>query len=75
MLVSRELVEQWLVLGERRIVGASFVETGYEVEPSAHLVLEIEAPDAPEGATAMEPTYRRADDGTVTMLSLGWYVP
>jgi len=72
LLISRELLEQILVLGDRRIVGVEFRESGYEIEPTAQLVLTIDAPDAPEGAIGMEPVLERAADGTVTMADPGW---
>lgn len=72
MKVSRELLEQMFVLGDRRIVGVSFADTGYPIEPTAQLVFVVEAPDAPDGTTSMEPVLRREADGTVTMVNPGW---
>lgn len=69
---SRELIEQMLVLGDRRIVGVAFAETGLDVEPTAQILFEIDAPDAPEGAVEMSPVLQRHADGTVVMLDPGW---
>lgn len=74
MVMSRELLEQMLMLGDRRIVDVEFRWTEYPIEPTAQLVLTIDAPDAPEGTTEMEPVYQRADDGTATMADPGWTI-
>ena len=72
LAVSRELLEQMLCLGDRRIVGVDFRKTDFPIEPTAQLTFEVDAPDAPEGTTDMEPVFQRASDGTVTMLTPGW---
>lgn len=73
MLVSRELLEQMLVLGDRRIVGVAFAELpDARFEPTAQLAFTIDAPDAPPGTTYMDPQITRADDGTLTMADPGW---
>lgn len=72
MRVSRELLEQMFVLGDRRIVGAGFEQTPYDFEPTSQVVFTIEAPDAPDGATEMTPAIRRADDGTLSMVDPGF---
>lgn len=72
MRVSRELLEQMFVLGDRRIVGVSLEPLPHMItEPTAQIVFVIDAPDAPDGATEMEPTYT-GDVGTVTMVNPGW---
>ncbi len=73
MRVSRELLEQLFALGDRRIVGVAFERLPNDVEPTAQVVFHIEAPDAPDGTTEMDPSYRRDDDGTVTMVDPGWF--
>jgi hypothetical protein len=73
-LVSREVLEQMFCLGDRRIVDIAFAETGYPIEPTAQVTFTVDAPDAPEGATDMEPTYERAADGFLAMVEPGWVV-
>lgn len=72
MQVTRELMEQMLALGSRRIVGVSFAETPYDVEPTATIIFIIDAPDAPADASDMSPSYRRKADGSLTMVDPGW---
>lgn len=44
LLMSREMLEQMLDLGERRIVGVAFKEMDdSQVEPTAQLVLTVDA--------------------------------
>lgn len=74
LVASRELLEEMLVLGARRIVGVSFEPLDNETEPTAFVTFVIDAPDAPDGAVEMSPIYQRAADGTVTMQSPGWIV-
>lgn len=60
-----------LALGDRRIVGVSFEPLDNATEPTAQVVFIVDAPDAPEGATEMSPTYQ-GKASTVTMLDPGW---
>lgn len=71
MKVSRELLEQMFALGDRRIVGVSLEPLDNLAEPTALVVFVIDAPDAPEGATEMSPSYQ-GKASTVTMLDPGW---
>lgn len=72
LLVSRELLEQMLALGGRRIVGVEFTPTDYPIEPTAQLTFTVDAPDAPDGASVMEPVFRREADGRITMVNPGF---
>lgn len=72
MRVSRELLEQMFVLGDRRIVGVSFESLpDSPAEPTGQIVFVIDAPDAPEDATEMSPTYE-GRVGAPIMVSPGW---
>ena len=52
-----------------RIVGAHVEDRGGH----RRLVLDVETPDAPEGATGMNPVYQQDHEtGRVTMLNPGW---
>jgi hypothetical protein len=70
--ISAELVRDWLQLGDRRIIGAWMVE-------GPTIVFEVEADDAPDGATEMDPAYRQEWEPIpgfkVTMTDPGWIVP
>lgn len=70
--VSRELLEQMLCLGERTILGVSMEPAPGGIAINDVAVFVVSAPDAPPGATDMEPTLQRSDDGTVTMVDPGW---
>ena len=64
LLVGRALLERMLVLGERDIVAIAL--------DGDVIVLEVDAPDAPPGASVMEPAYERGDDGRPVMADPGW---
>lgn len=70
--VTRELLEQMLCLGDRTIIGVSMEPAPGQTAINDVAVFVVAAPDAPAGATEMEPILQRADDGTVTMVDPGW---
>lgn len=72
--VSRELLEQMLCLGKRRIVGVRFEPLpNATTEPTAQVVFDIEAHDAPPGTKNMNPTLQQDyNTGTVHMTDPGW---
>lgn len=52
-----------------RIIGARVDTT----DDRLLLVLDVDTPDAPEGATGMNPVYQQdSESGRVTMLNPGW---
>lgn len=71
--VSRELLEQILDFGERRIVGVEFKPLeDSPVEPTGWLKFTVEDPNAPDRVTEMSPTYQRQADGSVRMMDPGY---
>jgi hypothetical protein len=69
---SRSLLEEMLCLGDRTIVGVSMEPRPGGTAINDVVVFVVNAPDAPDGTTDMEPIFQRADDGTVTMVDPGW---
>ena len=62
--LGRALLERMLVLGDRDIVAVAL--------DGDSIVLDVDAPDAPPGASVMEPAYERGDDGRPVMADPGW---
>jgi hypothetical protein len=62
--MGRALLERMLVLGDRDIVAV--------VLDGDTIVLDIDAPDAPPGASVMEPAYELGGIGGAVMADPGW---
>jgi hypothetical protein len=75
LTVAPDLLARVFALGgERQVVDGFWMRDhfGRTAWPQGWLVLVVDAPDAPEGTTDMQPTWRRGDDGELEMVDPGW---
>ncbi|MEV5944430.1 hypothetical protein [Streptomyces sp. NPDC051994] len=72
MLINDELLQVADMTQMLALLGAREVGREPDERPGSTL-LTLDIPDAPDGATSIEPVLRCAADGTVSVLSMGWH--
>ncbi|MEU6048912.1 hypothetical protein ABZ829_00550 [Streptomyces xanthochromogenes] len=74
MLVADEALQQLdmealLTLLNAREIGR---EPASPYGSPTYTALILDIPDAPDDATSIEPVFRQAADGTISVMSMGW---
>ncbi|MFD7016119.1 hypothetical protein [Streptomyces sp. NPDC059928] len=71
MLITTELLHEANMVHMLDLLHAEELGRKPDQHPS-RTVLTLDIPDAPTGATSIEPVFQRAADGTVSVMSMGW---